>query len=191
VPSGRLLQQIHNPNLHAFAKRRTALDRLPRVRSGRHLRLDRQAGRRPIESPEPHDRSMPKAEPDPNQSSRLHLDEDLRELVMEGGAVPLTPLQFNLLRHLSNHPARVIDRDELVQAVWGRALVGRNVVHASVRSLRKKLGPHASAIKQSRASVIGFGRTSRRDASFRATERAEAAREGAIALAARARATAL
>jgi DNA-binding response OmpR family regulator len=67
--------------------------------------------------------------------------------------VPLTPLQFNLLRHLSNHPARVIDRDELVQAVWGRAFVGSNVVDASIRSLRKKLGAHAAAIE----TVKGFG----------------------------------
>jgi Transcriptional regulatory protein, C terminal len=105
------------------------------------------------ESPELLERSMPKAEPGPNQSSGLHLDEDLRQLLIDGAAVPLTPLQFNLLRHLSNHPARVIERDELVQAVWCRAFVGSNVVDASIRSLRKKLGPHASAIE----TVKGFG----------------------------------
>jgi hypothetical protein len=93
------------------------------------------------------------AEPDPGRSSGLHLDEDLCRLVIDGAEVPLTPLQFNLLRHLSSHPARVIDRDELVQAVWGRAFVGSNVVDASIRSLRKKLGAHASAIE----TVKGFG----------------------------------
>jgi DNA-binding response OmpR family regulator len=40
-----------------------------------------------------------------------------------------------------------------VQAVWGRAFVGSNVVDASVRSLRKKLGAHAGAIE----TVKGFG----------------------------------
>jgi hypothetical protein len=93
------------------------------------------------------------AEPDPSHSSGLHLDADLRRLVIDGAEVPLTPLQFNLLRHLSSHPARVIERDELVQAVWGRAFVGSNVVDASVRSLRKKLGARASAIE----TVKGFG----------------------------------
>ncbi len=105
------------------------------------------------ESPEPLERSLPLAEPDPNPSSGFHLDEDLRQLVIDGAPLPLTPLQFNLLRYLSNHPARVIERDELVQAVWGRAFVGSNVVDASIRSLRKKLGPHASAIE----TVKGFG----------------------------------
>jgi DNA-binding response OmpR family regulator len=65
----------------------------------------------------------------------------------------LTPLQFRLLRHLSNYPARVMDRDELVQVVWGRAVVGSNVVDAAIRCLRKKLGAHASAIE----TIKGFG----------------------------------
>jgi AAA ATPase-like protein len=115
----------------------------------------------PPEPPEPLDDSRAEEPPDdaraeepgPNRVSGLHLDEDLRRLVIDGTAVPLTPLQFNLLRHLSSHPARVIDRDELVQAVWGRAFVGSNVVDAAVRSLRKKLGAHADAIE----TVKGFG----------------------------------
>jgi hypothetical protein len=106
------------------------------------------------ESPEPTtEGSSTPAESNPGLGSGLRLDEDLRRLVIDGTVVPLTPLQFNLLRHLSNHPARVIDRDELVQAVWGRAFVGSNVVDASVRLLRKKLGTHASAIE----TVKGFG----------------------------------
>jgi hypothetical protein len=107
----------------------------------------------PSESIPPLDGSTAPAEPDLGRGSGLHFDEDLRRLVIDGAAVPLTPLQFNLLRHLSNHPARVIERDELVQAVWGRAFVGSNVVDAAIRSLRKKLGPHASAIE----TVKGFG----------------------------------
>jgi hypothetical protein len=83
----------------------------------------------------------------------LHLDEDLCRLAVDGAEVPLTPLQFNLLRHLASHSARVVDRDELVQAVWKRAFVGSNVVDAAVRSLRKKLGAHAGAIE----TVKGFG----------------------------------
>jgi hypothetical protein len=100
--------------------------------------------------------------PDPAGASGLHLDEDLRRLVIDGAEVRLTPLQFNLFRHLSSHPARVIDRDELVQAVWGRAFVGSNVVDASIRLLRKKLGAHAGSIE----TVKGFGYR------FRATPKA-------------------
>jgi hypothetical protein len=107
----------------------------------------------PSGSTQPLDGARAPTEPDPWRGSGLHLDEDLRRLVIDGAAVPLTPLQFNLLRHLSSHPARVIDRDELVQAVWGRAFVGSNVVDAAIRSLRMKLGVHANAIE----TVKGFG----------------------------------
>jgi hypothetical protein len=99
------------------------------------------------------DGSLSPALPHPNASSGLFLDEALRRLVIDGSAVPVTPLQFNLLRYFSSHSARVIDRDELVRAVWGRAFVGSNVVDASIRSLRKKLGGYASAIE----TIKGFG----------------------------------
>jgi hypothetical protein len=105
------------------------------------------------ESPEPLAHPSAPAAPDPGRTSGLYLDGDLRRLVIDGAAVPLTPLQYNLLRHLSNNPARVIDRDELVETVWGQAFVGSNVVDASIRLLRKKLGAYASAIE----TVKGFG----------------------------------
>jgi hypothetical protein len=97
--------------------------------------------------------TTPAPEPGLRDGSGLHLDEDLRRLVLDGAEVALTPLQFNLLRHLANHPGRVLDRDELVQAVWGRAFVGSNVVDAAVRSLRKKLGVYENAVE----TVKGFG----------------------------------
>jgi hypothetical protein len=105
------------------------------------------------EAVEPDDDSALAPAPDASPCLGLRLDTDLRRFVIDGAEVPLTPLQFNLLRHLSSHPARVIDRDELVQAVWGRAFVGSNVVDASIRLLRKKLGAHAGAIE----TVKGFG----------------------------------
>lgn len=105
------------------------------------------------EAPDPQDGSPSLSEYESGHGSGLHLDENLRQLVVEGTEVPLTPLQFNLLRHLANHSERVVERDELVQAVWGRAFVGSNVVDAAVRGLRKKLGPHSGAIE----TIKGFG----------------------------------
>jgi hypothetical protein len=105
------------------------------------------------ESPEPPDGTSPPVEPAPSDRSGLYLDEARRQLVLDGADIALTPLQWNLLRHLSSNPERVIDRDELVQAVWGVAFVGSNVVDAAIRSLRKKLGSRAGAIE----TVKGFG----------------------------------
>ncbi len=84
---------------------------------------------------------------------QLHLDEDLRQLVVDGTSITLTPLQFNLLQHLMKNTTRVIDRAELVDVVWGQGVVGSNVVDAAVRSLRKKLGRHAGVIETAK----GFG----------------------------------
>lgn len=107
------------------------------------------------ESPEPREASSAPPSLDPSHGNRvgLHLDQAQRRLVLDGAEVALTRLQWNLLWHLSSHPARVIERDELVQAVWGVSFVGSNVVDAAVRSLRKKLGGYAGSIQ----TVKGFG----------------------------------
>jgi hypothetical protein len=109
------------------------------------------------ESPEWPEATSRPAAPEPGLASEprfgLHIDVALRRLLLDGSPVTLTPLQFNLLQHLSNHSARVVDRDELVQAVWGVGFVGSNVVDAAIRSLRKRLGAHADAIE----TVKGFG----------------------------------
>jgi len=108
------------------------------------------------ESPDPPEGSSappPPLDPCDVDRSGVHLDQDRRRLVLEGEEIALTPLQWNLLWHLSSHSARVIGRDELVEAVWGVSFVGSNVVDAAVRSLRKKLGAHASIIQ----TIKGFG----------------------------------
>ena len=61
----------------------------------------------------------------------------------EGRAVHLGPKEYRLLRHLMEHPGRVLSRDQLLDAVWGRDVyVEQRTVDVHVRRLRQALnGP--------------------------------------------------
>jgi hypothetical protein len=82
------------------------------------------------------------------------LDVEARELVIDGRRLPLTPLEFSLVRYLYEREGSAVSRESLLRDVWGRTYdVGSNVVDVVVRSLRKKLGAHAGLIE----TVPGFG----------------------------------
>ncbi|GAA2804960.1 winged helix-turn-helix domain-containing protein [Streptomyces showdoensis] len=64
-----------------------------------------------------------------------------RVAVVDGRALDLTYLEFELLAHLVAHPHRVHTRDQLVTTVWGYGHVGDGrTVDVHVARLRRKLG---------------------------------------------------
>jgi hypothetical protein len=83
------------------------------------------------------------------------LDEQARELVVNGSRIGLTPLEFGVLAYLVARPNRAVARYELVEAVWGygKEASTSNVVETVVRSVRKKLGAHRNALE----TVRGIG----------------------------------
>ena len=81
------------------------------------------------------------------------LDEDTRELVVDGRPRVLTPLEFGLFRHLGDRAGRISTRPELLRGVWGTEFTGgSNVVDAVVRTLRAKLGPGADVVETVRGA---------------------------------------
>ena len=52
----------------------------------------------------------------------------------------LAPRAFALLRHLVEHPQRLITKDDLLAAVWRDAIVSDAALASCVRDLRKALG---------------------------------------------------
>jgi hypothetical protein len=81
------------------------------------------------------------------------VDEDARELSVQGQRVTLTPLEFALFRHLREREGRTVSRPELLREVWGTEFTGgSNVVDAVVRSVRHKLGPAAMVVETVRGS---------------------------------------
>jgi len=85
--------------------------------------------------------------------AELELDDRTRELVVGGERRRLTRLEYGVLSQLFRSPGAVVTRDELLAEVWGQAHTGSNVVDVVVRSLRKKLEPHARRLE----TVTGFG----------------------------------
>lgn len=80
-------------------------------------------------------------------------DRPNREPVIGGERRPLTPLEHGLLCYLADRAGTVVTRDEALRDVWQQPFAGSNVVDAVVRTLRRKLGPHAGSIE----TVTGHG----------------------------------
>ncbi|MBI2709449.1 MAG: response regulator transcription factor [Actinobacteria bacterium] len=71
----------------------------------------------------------------------IEVDVDRREVRAAGTPVALTAREFDLLRHLAEHPGLVLTRQQLLDAVWGPGWVGdERTVDVHVRQLRRKLG---------------------------------------------------
>ena len=83
-------------------------------------------------------------EPPSFAGGRLVIDEERREVVLDGAVVPLTRTEFDLLVALSSRPGRVWSRFELVSRVQGYDYDGyERTVDVHVKNLRRKLGEDA------------------------------------------------
>jgi DNA-binding response OmpR family regulator len=78
---------------------------------------------------------------------QLEFARDRREVVVEGRAVELTPLEAHVLAELIDRAPAVVRREDLIERIWRRAYVGSNVVDTVVRTLRKKLGSKSDCIQ--------------------------------------------
>ncbi|MFI0978589.1 winged helix-turn-helix domain-containing protein [Streptomyces sp. NPDC021093] len=75
------------------------------------------------------------------QDGAVRIDSSRRIVEVEGRALDLTYLEFELLAHLVAHPHRVHTRDQLVTTVWGYGHVGDGrTVDVHIARLRRKLG---------------------------------------------------
>ncbi|MEO0536666.1 MAG: response regulator transcription factor [Cyanobacteria bacterium P01_A01_bin.123] len=70
----------------------------------------------------------------------LVLDFNSHEVHRGHRLVKLPLKEFGLLTYLLRHPEQVLERDQLLEAVWDYHFVGsHNVLHVCIRSLRNKL----------------------------------------------------
>jgi len=72
---------------------------------------------------------------------RFRLDLAARRLTDETGtALPLAGRAFDVLEYLIRHRDRVVDKDELLSAVWPRVVVEANNLTQAVSTIRRALG---------------------------------------------------
>ncbi len=70
----------------------------------------------------------------------LEVDEDSREVRVDGAVVDLTRTEFDLLAALASRPGRVLQRETLLREVWQTDWEGNlRLVEAHMSNLRRKL----------------------------------------------------
>lgn len=61
------------------------------------------------------------------------------EVIKAGKKIHFTLMEFNILSHLIHHKDEVVPRDDLLDAVWGDAIVSHRSIEPHIVVLRKKL----------------------------------------------------
>ncbi len=61
-------------------------------------------------------------------------------LKRDGERVPLTPKAFDTLLYLVEHSGTLLDKDELLRAVWADTVVEENNLNQHISTLRRVLG---------------------------------------------------
>ncbi|WP_211747986.1 response regulator transcription factor [Paenibacillus sp. Marseille-Q4541] len=70
----------------------------------------------------------------------LRINEKTREVLREVDRIELTPREFDLLVYLLRNQRQVLNREQILEAVWGYDYMGdTNVVDVYIRYLRKKV----------------------------------------------------
>lgn len=76
----------------------------------------------------------------PVEFAGLHLDPGMHTARRDETALELTPTEFELLHYFMRHPRQVLERAQILRAVWGYDFGGDdNVLEVYVGYLRKKL----------------------------------------------------
>jgi two-component system alkaline phosphatase synthesis response regulator PhoP len=71
----------------------------------------------------------------------VHIDPGRRQVSVDGKLVALTPIEFDLLKTLAEHHGLVLNREQLLEKVWGYDFYGEErVVDVHVGHIRQKLG---------------------------------------------------
>ncbi|RBY92471.1 DNA-binding response regulator [Blastococcus sp. TF02-8] len=77
-------------------------------------------------------------------SGRLAIDQESREVTLDGESIELTRTEFDLLVILSSRPGRAWTRAELISRLQGHGFDGYDrTVDVHVKNLRRKLGDHS------------------------------------------------
>lgn len=79
--------------------------------------------------------------PAENQTAFLSVNEEARQVIVNGQACPLTQQEYSLLTLLMQHLNQPVSREELLRIAWGYVYPGTTrTVDVHVQRLRKKIG---------------------------------------------------
>jgi DNA-binding winged helix-turn-helix (wHTH) protein len=70
----------------------------------------------------------------------FRLDIGEQRLFREGMEIPLRRKPFAILKHLTEHPQRLVTQEELIDVVWGKVLMSDSVLRTHVSDMRRAVG---------------------------------------------------
>ena len=74
------------------------------------------------------------------RNGALTMDDDAKQVTVDGESVTLTPIEYNILRLLLKNPGRVYSTAQIYENVWNDPAVGsENTVAVHIRHLREKI----------------------------------------------------
>ena len=87
----------------------------------------------------------------------LEIDPERHRVVLDGKDLQLTPVEFSLLKTMSDQPGRVFSRDQLMNSMYSDyRVVSDRAVDTHIKNLRKKLSEVAPG-REVVESVYGLG----------------------------------
>ena len=75
-----------------------------------------------------------------NRNIGISLDDDTKEVAVDGEIVRLTPIEYNILKFFMEYPGKVFTTSQIYEQVWGEEAVGvDNIVAVHIRHIREKI----------------------------------------------------
>lgn len=69
----------------------------------------------------------------------ITLDDDARAVTVNDEPVSLTPLEYDILKFLMQHPCKVFSPQEIYRRVWREPPAAENSVAVHIRHIREKI----------------------------------------------------
>ena len=70
----------------------------------------------------------------------LRMNDDLKEVTVDGEPVKLTPIEYNILRLLMKNQGRVFSINRIYESIWNEEAIGAdNTVAVHIRHIREKI----------------------------------------------------
>ena len=70
----------------------------------------------------------------------LTVNDDKKEVLVDGEAVRMTPIEYNILLLLMKNPGRVFSTTQIYESIWNEEAIGAdNTVAVHIRHIREKI----------------------------------------------------
>ena len=74
------------------------------------------------------------------QVGGLTINDDLKEVTVDGELVKMTPIEYNILPLLVKNPGKVFSIEQIYQNIWNEEAIGAdNTVAVHIRHIREKI----------------------------------------------------